>query len=98
MEDSFDDILDRLITLQGDLVKMQQITSLKTIKVEYELMVLKRMVFNCIAKQAELTSDVVESKHESMTHVAYLAGLDSILRSVPDLDETYVKRQLGIDD
>jgi hypothetical protein len=98
MEDPFDDILDRLITLQEELVKLQQINTLKTTKVEYELMILKRMVFNNIAKQVGLTSDVVESKHESMTHVAYLAGLDSILRSVPDLDETFVKRQLGIDD
>ncbi|RYC67558.1 hypothetical protein [Spirosoma sordidisoli] len=89
MENPFDNMVDAMM-------KLQQTNTLRIVKLEYEIAILKQMVFKDIAVRLDADPKEVESKYESLTHVALLSGFETILLSLPNLDEDEVKRHLGL--
>ena len=98
MEDAIGNIEIHLRDMQEQFMKMQQTNTLRIIKLEYEVMVLKQMVFKNIAKNLDGEVSDVSSAHESYTHVALLSQFEQIRSSLNYLDEAEIKRHLGLGD
>ncbi len=84
--------------METEMMKLHQLNALRIIKLEYELMTLKNMVFKNIANQTDAEFKDVESLHESVTHVALLANIDSICESLSFLGRDVILKHLKIED
>ena len=79
-------------------MRLHQLNTLRIIKLEYEMMVLKNMVYKNLSKLFEADFKEIETKHESFTKMALLANLDSIRAKLNYLDEDVIKQLLELDD
>jgi hypothetical protein len=91
-------MVEALKEIVDSVLRLQEINTLRVTKLEAEVMVLKNMVFKNLAKQLDADYSEVESKHESLTHVALLKLFDSVKVGVPHLSEEEVKEHLGLTD
>lgn len=98
MEEKLDRLLENMNEMQKGLIAIQQMNLLKLTKVEYELMVLKNIVFKIKADEKGVEHKEIESMFESMVHVAILANYNNIKKMLSELDETLIKNQLGLDE
>ena len=84
--------------MEEHIMYLHQLTQLRIIKLEYEMMALKTMVFKSLAKEQGTDDIEIASKFESLTHVALLGSLESICKSLHLLNENQIKKYLRLDD
>ena len=98
MDDPIEIVINRLNEMTESFAQMQQMNTLRTLKNEYEIAILKNMLFKNIADQKGSDIDEVASKYESLLHVALLSGFDAMREALSNVDEGEIRRHLGLDD